>query len=78
MVTSIFQCVQEAANNFNQYLGNTVPENTQRGSISLTGEKSTGGLVESMKEPDGVADDIWWESVTPVRIHAPIPAIWGS
>ena len=34
--------------------------------------------VEAIAEPDGVADDIWRESVTFVCIHPPILAISGN
>jgi len=30
--------------------------------------------IESVVEPDCIADDIWWESVPFVSIHLPIPA----
>ena len=33
--------------------------------------------VESIIEPDGVGDDIGWESVTLIRIHPAILAIWA-
>jgi hypothetical protein len=34
--------------------------------------------IETMLEPDGVTDDIWWESVAFVSIHPPILSISGS
>ena len=34
--------------------------------------------IESVVEPDGVADDVGWESVAFVGIHGPILAIWPS
>ena len=34
--------------------------------------------IESMVEPDSVADDIWRESVALINIHGPILPLWGS
>jgi hypothetical protein len=34
--------------------------------------------VEPIVEPNGVADDIGWESMALVGIHSPILAIWAS
>jgi len=33
--------------------------------------------IKAIVQPDCVADDIWWESVTLIVIHSPIPAISG-
>ncbi len=33
--------------------------------------------IESIVEPDGVTDHIWWKSVTFLSIHTPILAISG-
>ena len=34
--------------------------------------------IESVVEPDCMADDVWRESMTLVSIHPPIPSISGS
>ena len=34
--------------------------------------------IEAIVEPDGVADDIWWESMAFVSIHSPILSISAS
>ena len=34
--------------------------------------------IEAIVEPDCVRDDIWWESVTFVRIHWPILPIMAT
>ena len=33
--------------------------------------------IEAIVEPDGVGNDIGWESVTLIRIHPAILAIWA-
>lgn len=34
--------------------------------------------IEAIVEPDGVGNDVGWESVTPINVHAPILAVSGS
>ena len=34
--------------------------------------------IKAIAEPDGVADDISWKSVSFISIHGPILAIWAS
>ena len=34
--------------------------------------------IETMVEPDSIADDIGWESVPFINIHPPILTIWAA
>ena len=34
--------------------------------------------IESIVEPDGIADDIGWKSVAFIGVHTPILAIWAG
>ena len=34
--------------------------------------------IESIVEPDGIADDIWGKSVALIGIHGPIVSIWAT